>query len=140
MKIGSENKKAVYALSILGVIAAYMVYSQFFSGPSYAPARVPAPTASGPGNPEPDVSQAREKVGKTGSRSKNGEFRPIYQPKKKEQRPDPGKIDPSLRLDLLAKVMKVPAAGGERDLFTMSKAPPKPVETASLKGPETIVH
>ena len=46
------------------------------------------------------------------------------------------KVDPSLRLDLLAKVQAVEAAGGTRNLFQMG-APPKPAELP--KGPETIV-
>ncbi len=135
MKIGAENKKSVYALSVLGVVAAYLVYSNFFSGPTYktvtpqtastpsdpsADIAVPAP-ASGK-NSGPDISQAKSKVGK--SKSKNGEFHPVYIAKKKEDRPDITKLDPTIRFDLLARAMKVPQAGGERDLFQISKTPP----------------
>ena len=38
MKLGLENRKQVYAVVVLGVIAAYMVYSQLLSGPSSSPA------------------------------------------------------------------------------------------------------
>jgi hypothetical protein len=133
MKIGAENKKSVYALSVLGVVAAYLVYSNFFSGPSYKPVTpqtvsVPSDASSdiavpAPGKSSgPDISQAKSKVGK--SKSKNGEFHPIYIAKKKEDRPDITRLDPTIRFDLLARAIKVPQAGGERDLFQISKTPP----------------
>lgn len=74
------------------------------------------------------------------SRSSNGEFHPVYIPKKKEDRiQNIAEIDPSLRLDLLDKALKVPPAGGERDLFQISKAPPVK-EVAQLKGPEPTIY
>ena len=149
MKIGGENKKSVYALIVLGVFAAYMVYSNLLSGPSY-PTATPAPTRgdnseivpNAPGKSSgPDSSRAAQDVpGRSSARAKNGEFRPVLRPKKKEDRVvNISTIDPTLRLDLLAKVMKVPPAGGERDLFQISKTPP--VKQAELpKGPETKIY
>jgi hypothetical protein len=150
MKIGAENKKSVYALTVLGVLAAYMVYSNFFSGPSYKPVTppsarpdaseamgtVPAPEKSS----GPDISQAKNKVGRgTSSKSKSGEFHPIYMAKKTEDRPNVDGIDPTIRFDLLERAMKVPPAGGERDLFQISKTPPVTQTAAALKGPEPLV-
>jgi hypothetical protein len=146
VKIGAENKKSLYALGVLGVVAAYLVYSQFFSGPSYTtvqpPARsdnsaaAPGPAATSQG---PDVSRAQN-AARPASRSRNGEFHPVLVPKKKEDRiANIFDIDPTLRLDLLAKVMKVPPAGGERDLFQISNTPPVRVAEA-LKGPEPKVY
>ena len=99
MKIGAENKKSVYALTVLGLVAAYMVYSNFFSGPSYKPVTPPAarpdvPDTAGTAVPAPekssgpDISQAKGKVGRgTSSKAKNnGEFHPIFLAKKKEDR------------------------------------------------------
>ena len=149
MKIGAENKKSVYALSVLGVVAAYMVYSSFFSGPTYKPV-TPAPVrpdvpsetaASAPSGKSsgPDISQAKSKVGRgTSSKSKNGEFHPVYIAKKKEDRIDVSGVDPTIRFDLLARVMKVPQAGGERDLFQIMKAPP--VKATALASVEPKVH
>ena len=104
MKLYSGNKKSLYALCVLGLAAVYMVYSQFFSGPTYKPVTpqtvaaphsddsadasgsTPAPAPKGSG---PDVSQAKGRVSKGGSsKGKNGEFHPVYIAKKAEERPD----------------------------------------------------
>ena len=149
MKIGAENKKSVYALMVFGPIAAYLVYANFFSGPSYKPV-TPQPTRgdnsvtvpTGPGKESgPDISQAKEATARPGAtRSKTGEFHPVLRSKKKEEHPvDFANIDPTIRFDLLAKVMKVPPAGGERDLFQILKTPPIK-ETAKLSGPEPNVY
>lgn len=140
MKIGAENKKSVYALSVLGVLAAYMVYSQFFAGPSYAPvtpqtARTPANS----GTSGPDISQAKSKVARgTSGKSKNGEFHPVYIAKKIEDRVDTGAVDPTIRFDLLARVMTIAPAGGDRDLFQILKAPPVR-DVPKLAGVEPMV-
>jgi hypothetical protein len=139
MKIGGENKTAVWALSVLGAVAAYGVYSNFFSGPSAAPARS-AKTRAADAIPEavaaPDAKAAPQRQA---VRAQAQEFRPVLRPKKKEdQIIDIGTVDPTIRLDLLAKVQGVPQAGGERDLFQILKAPPVH-ETAPLKGEEPHV-
>lgn len=149
MKIGAENKKSVYALSVLGVLAAYMVYSNFFSGPTYkavtpqvvrpdvtADSAAPAPEKKS----GPNISQAKSKVSRgSSSKAKNGGFHPVYLAKKVEDRPAVGDIDPTIRFELLDRVMKVAQAGAERDLFQISKTPP--VKTvAKLEGPETVIH
>lgn len=146
MKIGAENKKSLYALSVLGAVAAYMVYSSFFSGPSYktvtpAPARPDASQVTAPASGTssgPDISQAKSKVGRSGSKSKNGEFHPVYIAKKKEDRVDVSNVDPTIRFDLLARVMNVPQAGAERDLFQIGKTPP--VKATALASAEPKVH
>ena len=125
MKIGGENKTAVWALSVLGVVAAYGVYTNFFSGPSAAPAH-PARTRAADAIPDavaaPDVNTAPQRQA---VRAQAQEFRPVLRPKKKEdQIVDIRTVDPTIRLDLLAKVQEVPQAGGERDLFQILKAPP----------------
>jgi len=148
MKLYSGNKKSLYALIVLGVFAAYMVYSQLFSGPTYKPV---TPQTARPGASSdraaaaapsersgPNISQAKGKVGRgSSSKSKNGEFHPVVFAKKAEDRPNVDTIDPTIRFDLLARAMKVPQADGERDLFQILKAPP--VKVAELKAPEPIV-
>ena len=136
MKLGVENKKQVYALSALGVVAAVMVYTQLLSGPSpttvpvQAAGSIPASTTSSSG---PNISQAKKPVHTYGY-GKNGDFHPAFIPKKKEDQPEVGTIDPSLRWDLLDKVLHVSQAGDERDLFTISKTPPvKVAEAAPVK-------
>jgi len=149
MKLYSGNKKSLYALIGLGGFAAYMVYSQFLSGPSYKPVTPPAArpevaadSASGGAVEKsgPNISQAKAKVSRgSSSKLKNGEFHPVYEAKKVEDRPDVSAIDPTIRFDLLDRAMKVPQAGADRDLFQISKAPPVK-QVAELKGNEPVVH
>lgn len=150
MKVYSGNKKSLYSLIVLGVLAGYMVYSQLFSGPTYKPVTPqtmrPAVSSDSPdtaapardGKSGPNISQAKGKVGRGSSSKKNGEFHPVVLSKKPEDRPAVGDIDPTIRFDLLDKVMKIPQAGGERDLFQISKTPPAK-QLVALTGPETIV-
>jgi hypothetical protein len=141
MKLGTENKKSVYALTVFGGVAAYMVYSQFFSGPSYKPVTTPARPEMADGTapaPEkssgPDISRASEAVSKGPSRSKTAEFHPALRPKQKEKRMvDFTSVDPTIRFDLLDRAMKVPPAGGERDLFQISRTPPVRADLASVE-------
>jgi hypothetical protein len=152
MKLYSGNKNSLYALCVLGVAAAYLVYSQFFAGPTYKPvttqtAAVPhnddstdssAPTPAGKSSGGPNISQAKGRVSKGGSsKGKNGEFHPVYEDKKPENRPKVESIDPTIRVDLLARLVKVPQAGSDRDLFTMSKTPP--VQKSALAAVEPVV-
>ncbi|MGA3016147.1 MAG: hypothetical protein ABSF62_03440 [Bryobacteraceae bacterium] len=139
MKIGAENKMAVWALSVLGVVAAYGVYANFFSGPSVAPApsaRTRAMDAIPEAVAVPDNSKSAPQ--RPAVRGQVQEFRPVLRPKKKEdQIVDIRTVDPTIRLDWLARVQEVPQAGGERDLFQILKAPP--VHEAVLKGDEPHV-
>jgi hypothetical protein len=145
MKIGAENKKSVYALAVLGVFAAYMVYSNFFSGPSYAPS-TPAPVRPSADTSEPPPAATPEKgagpdISRAGSHSKTAEFHPALRPKKKEDRiANIENVDPTIRFDLLDTAMHVPPAGGDRDLFQISKTPPVTQTAAVLKGPEPNVY
>jgi len=140
MKIGAENKMAVWALSVLGVVAAYGVYANFFSGPSVAPApsaRTRAMDAIPEAVAVPDNSKSAPQ--RPAVRGQVQEFRPVLRPKKKEdQIVDIRTVDPTIRLDWLARVQEVPQAGGERDLFQILKAPPVH-EAALLKGDEPHV-
>lgn len=142
MKLGTENKKSVYALIVLGVVAAYLVYSNLLSDSSggSAPrpsvvaernqaADVPPPaTSSASPNPVPPRQLAA-------GRSKGDEFHPTLRSKRKEEQIDPLTVDPTLRLDLLAKVQAVKLDGGQRNLFQFGKMEP----VAVLKGPEAQI-
>lgn len=128
MKLGGENKRAVIWLSVLGVILAATTYWNFFSGPSVsstpAPARVAAPAAS---------DSSSEDAGAPRSHNRVDEFLPVLH-KKHGDKAEATPADPTLRLDLLAKLDKVPAAGGGRDLFNFGKPEP-----AKLTGTEPVV-
>ena len=49
---------------------------------------------------------------------------------------DPTKVDPTLRLDLLAKVQAVPLDGGTRNIFLMGQPPPPPQVATTTKTPD----
>ncbi len=62
------------------------------------------------------------------------EWTPSLKPRRPEDRPDPAKVDPKLRLDLLAKLQNVTYTGpGNRSLFDFSAAPPPPPKVPDIK-------
>ena len=158
MKFGTEDKKKVWALAALGVVAAYFVYSNVFSDSSgstsapksalvtereriaaeaagTAPAAVPGPTAaSQPAAPPRRLGGA--------SRSRGDEFHPSLRPKNKEDQIVLSEVDPTLHLELLAKVQNVKLDGGQRNLFQFGEAPrlagdePKIVPKRPAMGPD----
>jgi len=67
------------------------------------------------------------------NRGRSDEFHPVWRSKRAEDRIDPFTIDPTLKTDLLAKVMAVEPSGGSRNLFALGPAPAK---VAELTGPE----
>jgi hypothetical protein len=133
VKLGVENRKSVIALCVLGAVALYGVYSNFSdSSPSTykAPATIAPPTI---GSPSTDSTPPPRAV-----RARNEEWHPVVHPKNKEDQIDPSKIEPNVRLDLLAKVQDAKKAGGDRNLFEFGTEKPK--EVAVLKGPEPILN
>ena len=146
MKFGTEDKKKVWVLAGLGVVAAYFVYSNLFSDSSpapapksalvtdreriaaeatgTAPAAVPGPLAA-----SQQAAPPRQLGG--ASRSRGDEFHPSLRSKRKEDQINPLTVDPTLHLDLLAKVQNVKLDGGQRNLFQFGAA-----EVAHLSGEE----
>lgn len=131
MKLTPERKRLVYLTGILVVAGGYSLYTNVLSGPSSpapsAPPRraavhgSPAPLILGE-SPEPQAAPRRPVSSRT-----NEEFRPSLKPKRPEDRVDPMTIDPTLRLDLLAKVQAVEMQGGSRNLFQVGQPPPPPL-------------
>jgi hypothetical protein len=135
----------------LGVVAAYLLYTNLLSGPSgstsstpsRAPAAASAPSAApasgsasgSASQPGAGLNLRRAEPGRTSGRG--DEFHPTLRSKRPEDRIDPATIDPTLRLDLLAKVQGVDLAGGSRNVFQFGAPPPPPV--SPLKGKEPIV-
>lgn len=125
MKVGAEPRK-LGVLAVLVAAAGYLVYDNVFSA---GPASSPAPAAVGTAAPAPAIVQAPEIRGpvprperRASARTSLQEFRPSLRPRRGETR-DPGAIDPTLRLDLLARLQQVLVEGGERTLFEFSAAP-----------------
>jgi hypothetical protein len=158
MKFGTENKKAVWALAVLGIVGAISFYVNVLSDSSgsaaapkstvtaereriaaeatgAAPAAVPALLASS----QPSAPPRR--LGGS-SRSRGDEFHPSLRSKRKEDQIDPLTVDPTLHLELLAKVQDVKLAGGQRNLFQFGEAvrlageEPKIVPKREAMGPQ----
>jgi hypothetical protein len=145
MKLGAEKNKVI-ALGALSLVAAYSIYTNVLSGPDLPPeaqqaAKSPRPSAPAvQGLPEPPsqnvpprATRERRQAGRS-----VGQFIPslAFDPK---NRPDPMKVDPTLRLELVAKLQNVTIEGGQRSLFDFSAAPaatPAPkVEVGPVKPP-----
>ncbi|HUE22761.1 MAG TPA: hypothetical protein VMQ86_13840 [Bryobacteraceae bacterium] len=132
MKLGANRKKIeMYALGILVLGGAYLFYDNVLSGPSSPepsrPSRATTQTSSAP-QLGPSYSGTSPVTRRAATASRSGEeFRPSLKPKRPEDRVDPMTIDPTLRLDLLAKVQAVDLEGGRRNLFAVGAPPPPPL-------------
>ena len=131
MKLTKERKRLVFLIGALVVLGGYSFYSNVLSGPSSPEPSRPSPAggrasqapASAPAYAEPQSAPRRPST----SGHASEEFRPSLKPKRPEDRVDPMTIDPTLRMDLLAKVQAVNIEGGRRNLFSAG-APPLPPE------------
>src|SRR5215469_6774041 len=143
MKLGTNEPKKVALLGALVLLIGYLVYSNL-SGPSVpsAPRKTALPSAAeSPAAPAaPSESGPPMPARAIGGRGRSDDFHPVLHSKRPEDRVDTTKIDPTLRLDLLAKLEQVELPSGGRNPFKMGPPPPpaqKPQD--SLKGPEPIV-
>jgi hypothetical protein len=127
-----EDKKKVWFLTALGVVAAVLLYSNMGSDSSPSPA--PGNTAAPAALPADAGAQHRG----IQARRTSSEWRPRMGTQRPEDRIDPTKIDPTLRLDLLAKVQTVALEGGSRNLFQFGVAPPPPTPAGPIKSPSKI--
>jgi hypothetical protein len=134
MKLGSENKKAVWALVLLGGGALYGVYGAFFGGPSSSssPSHSTTTAVSKTADTAAPLAAAEDAAAAQASAShrapaagRTDEFKPKIWARNAEDRQDVTKIDPTLRLDLLAALQKVPAPSGTHNLFQVGVAPVK---------------
>ena len=132
MKSGLENKRNVIALSVLGIGLLGAVYYSFFSDPT------PSGSAARPAAAAPSTSAATSETRSTGVRApvrqRSDEFQPVLHSRRPEKAVDPLNVDPTLRLDLLAKLDNVPAAGNGRDLFNFGKP-----ASVKLAGAEPVI-
>ena len=145
MKLGAESKKIAF-LGVLGLVLGYVVWDNVLSSPSPGPiptkTGMPAPNIAAtplPGAPVPldrpgaDVRRGRSKTGSV------QDFRPTLLPKRGPNgevlRPDPLKVDPQLKLDVLAQLQKVNYTGPGRNLFEFGSGPPPKPATDDPKIP-----
>lgn len=138
LELGAEPKKVAILAGLL-VVAAYLMYTNVFSGDSGAPQQSYTPPSAPQARPNSLASvRAAEEAAASGAVSpgpaRNArlaaaavEFRPSLKPKRPEDRPDLSRVDPALRLDLLAKLQEVTLEGPGRSLFDFGSAPPPKV-------------
>lgn len=121
MKLGAEPKKIAILGGLLAV-AAIVLYTQVFSGPSQpAPARR-AVAANAP----PPVAIPAGRADTTRRRTTGvsvGEFKPRVGELNPQDRRDPATIDPQIRFDLLAKLQSVEPESSGRNIFQLGAAP-----------------
>jgi hypothetical protein len=120
MNLGAEPKK-IAMLGGLVLVGGYVFYANVLSGPETAkPKTVEQPVAQAPG---PSIVAGRGPAPRKTARIRTETFQPKL-PIRPEDRPNYATVDPTLRLDLLAKVQAVEPEGGARSLFQFSVAPP----------------
>jgi hypothetical protein len=128
MKTGAEPKKVAFLAALL-VVGLVIVYFNFFAGdsePKSTPVRVavnPAPVVIAP--LAAGRAPARERR-RTSNNSIVKEFVLRQGVEPGEEKPDPSTIDPTLRLDLLAKLQQVELPASMRNIFQYGSAPPPP--------------
>ena len=129
--IGAEPKKiAALGAAVVLLVVVYL-WNRTPSAPDSAPAPVavatpvPAPIAPMPSTTAAFVRAANRQ----GSRAPE-EFRPSL---KLKDGVDVTRIDPTLKLELLARLRKVPLETGSRSLFEIGAPPPPKALLASVK-------
>lgn len=134
MKLGAEPKKVAILAGLVLVAAYFLLTGQ--DAPPGAPA---GPVVARPAVPDA-VPLAPAAAPKTtpgiGPRTPARQFKPALKTRKPEAGPDPLAADPTLRLDLLAKVQSVQLEGVARNLFQFGAAPlPKTPEPKVIPRP-----
>ena len=127
MKLGADPKQ-VKILGAILCLAAILYWANRPDSPEND-ARSQASRKMTAGNSSAAaIPPVRQQVGakqtnsrRTGTKSSLQDFKPSLKPRKEAI--DPATVDPSLRLDLLAKVQRVNLAGGSRSLFDFGAAP-----------------
>jgi hypothetical protein len=116
--VGAEPKKIAILVG-LGAIAGYFYFSNSNSGGSSTPS--PASTAQPAAGPRAGTRPGRAAVRVTqkGLNQTTREFKPSF----KFTGIDPSNIDPTLHLNLLAKLQDVKVEAGARSLFEIGKEP-----------------
>jgi hypothetical protein len=135
LNLGAEPKKmALLGVLLLGALIALYV-NVFSSSDSPAPAagRVPVPAAQTVAPPGSGPRKRRET-----EKSSIAEFKPRQGVARPEDRPEATSIDPTLRLDLLAKVQNVEPEPSIRNLFQYGAAAPPPSATKLVELPKGV--
>jgi len=134
-KMGGSRKQYMWlgGLSVV-LIGVYFINNTGSSAPAKPAAGAKtSPSIARQGPVVPDISNGPKLATRSGKRA--DDFRPSL---KLPEGIDVTKIDPTLKIELLAKLQKVPLEGGARSVFDYGAAPvPPPPPVAPIK-PEVI--
>jgi hypothetical protein len=133
--LGAQPKK-VAVLGVLLAVAAVAFYMNVLAGDSERPTPAPqrAPVLADPVNdhvnkpPQGAASHGNDRRAGRGAANTSAEIKFRQGSERPEDRPDPATIDPTLRLDLLAKVQNVEPEASMRNIFQYGAAPPPPAK------------
>jgi hypothetical protein len=150
-QVGAEPKK-VAVLGAIVVVAAVVYWTNHTAAPEALanvttktvtePAALKSvpeltPKSAAPVRDNSPMPAKRSVKGAQATGSEDGGFRPTLKPK---EGVDVTRIDPTLQLDLLAKLREVPMEGGSRNLFEFGQAaaPPPPKVAPIVVPPPTV--
>jgi len=133
--IGAEPKKVAFLVGLLllaGVVYYWMSRPDVPAGANTSPApTVKIPAVVAPAVPDKTFSYGPRIARGSRASSSGDDFRPTL---KLPEGLDISRVDPMLKLDLLAKVRQVSVEGGSRSLFEFyTPPPPPPPEVAPIK-------
>lgn len=124
--LGAEPKKLIALAVLLAAVPAVYYYN---SQPDLPPGVATRP-APGPSAPTAPATQSRPAARRPAPARVNEDFRPtLILP----ENFDLSSINPTLDLDLLARVRAVDAVGGKRSLFEFYTPPPLPAKVEPIK-------
>jgi hypothetical protein len=130
-KMGGSRKQVMWLIGLTVVLAVVYFVEREPSSPAAATPAKPLPSIARQGAVVPDGSGPKL-AQRSGRRA--DDWRPTI---KLPDGIDVTKIDPTLRIDLLAKLQKVPLEGGSRSVFDWGLAPvPPPPLVAAIKPEE----
>src|SRR5260370_21597795 len=132
MNLGAAAKK-VAILGGLVVVGGVVFYVSVLSGREVGKTSAPVKNVVSQGPPIVPIGAGRGPAPRKTVRANSQEFRPKL-PVRPEDRPNYETVDPTLRLDLLAKVQAVEPQGGSRSIFKFSEAPGPDVKLAQRTG------
>ena len=136
MKFGAEPKKVGILLALVAV-AAYFFFSSRTPGGSSTP--TPARPAASLATPSPqpgkavptrNISRSTMRVTQGGVGKSATEFRPSF----KAKDIDRASVDPTLHLNMLARLQDVKVEGANRSLFQFSEGAPAELKVAEPKN------
>ena len=138
-KVGGNRKQLMWLGGLLVVLAVVYFMNSTPSGPTQPATQVTVQSTAGKpsiarqATVVPEASSGPKIATRTGSRA--GDFRPSI---KLPDGTDVTKIDPRIKLELLAKLQKVTLQGGARSVFDFGQAPVPPPPPVAKIDPKVI--